>query len=526
MNSSLQSTATYRTGGPATMSQVTENRQAAVMRQRAAIQKERVRREKRRRAAQSNLCDFIGAVDEIYDPQWYHIVLGRFLDRFARGEIKRGMIWMPAQHGKSYHVSEGFPAYAIGQNPDLKLIHTSYAAELVQKMNRSVQRIMDREEYQRIFPEARLNSKNIRTLAGSYLRNNDIFEIVGKRGQYRCAGVGGGISGFPGDLAILDDPYKDYKEATSPTVRRAVWEWYTSTFLNRTHKRSSILICNTRWHPNDISGELIAKEGDAYHGGRWYVLKLPALCEDPEDESRRLAFALNCSVEDLPHRRVEGEALWEDRFDRELLLERKKLNPHQFKAMGQQNPENREGALFAKDQFNKVAAIPADAKRAIWWDLASTEDGDWTAGVLMAQYGGRYGIEEVYHFRKKTHDRNAEILKIAHRHREKYDNRVKIYIPKDGSGEASDYLIQLLSGYPVEAHREKGSKLERAEPFADQVQAGNVDYLEADWNDDYFEELESFTGQGDTYDDQVDGSSGVFNRLALGKTYSFQVRSL
>ena len=36
----------------------------------------------------------------------------------------------------------------------------------------------------------------------SYLRNSEIFEVVGRKGVYRCAGIGGGITGMGGHICF------------------------------------------------------------------------------------------------------------------------------------------------------------------------------------------------------------------------------------------------------------------------------------------------------------------------------------
>lgn len=132
---------------------------------------------------------------------WYHKIICQELDNFLRDVIEkkspRLMLTMPPRHSKSQLASRCFPAYALGRYPDLSIIATSYGADLASRMNRDVQRIIDSEEYGRIFPGTSLSGHNVRTVAdGSYLRNSDIFEVVGHKGVYRSAGVGGGITGM------------------------------------------------------------------------------------------------------------------------------------------------------------------------------------------------------------------------------------------------------------------------------------------------------------------------------------------
>lgn len=100
--------------------------------------------------------------------------------------------------------SRRFPAYALGRYPDLSIISTSYAADLSSRMNRDVQRVIDSPEYRELFPGTALYGKNIRTVGnGSYLRNSDIFEVVGHAGCYRSAGVGGGITGMGAECVVI-----------------------------------------------------------------------------------------------------------------------------------------------------------------------------------------------------------------------------------------------------------------------------------------------------------------------------------
>jgi hypothetical protein len=58
-----------------------------------------------------------------YRPNWHHAELAARLDRVARGECRRLMVFMPPQHGKSELVSRRFPAFLLGMNPRLRLMH-------------------------------------------------------------------------------------------------------------------------------------------------------------------------------------------------------------------------------------------------------------------------------------------------------------------------------------------------------------------------------------------------------------------
>ncbi len=139
-----------------------------------------------------------------YQTNWHHELLAQHLQRFVNGEIKKLMVFMPPQHGKSELTSRRLPAYLLGKNPKLKIVGCSYSSDLAKSFNRDVQRIIDEKEYQQVFPNTKLNQTNVKTISGSYLRNSDMFETVGFRGFYKSVGVGGSLTGTTVDIAIID----------------------------------------------------------------------------------------------------------------------------------------------------------------------------------------------------------------------------------------------------------------------------------------------------------------------------------
>ena len=171
-----------------------------------------------RAVAAHGLAPFILRIMPQYRMGWVHKELCDKLDRFLldvqAGRSPRLMITMPPRHGKSELASRMFPAYALGRNPDLSIIATSYSADLASRMNRDVQRIIESEEYGTIFPGVRLPGKN-----SSQFRTATFFEVEGHKGGYRSAGVGGGITGMGGNILLLDDVLKDRASADSPTIR-------------------------------------------------------------------------------------------------------------------------------------------------------------------------------------------------------------------------------------------------------------------------------------------------------------------
>ena len=216
---------------------------------------------------------------------WFNRIIAQELQQFyfdvMAGKQPRLLIQAPPRSGKSELFSRRFPAWAFGKNPDLQMIAASYSADLSSRMNRDVQRIIDSQEYSDIFPDTSFSANSQASPSSNKnIRNSEIFEIAGRNGAYRSAGVGGGITGMGADIAIIDDPVKDAKEANSQTVRDSVWDWYTSTFYTRLSPKSGILLGMTRWHEDDLAGRLLeeAKKG----GDQWRVVSFPAIAEEDE----------------------------------------------------------------------------------------------------------------------------------------------------------------------------------------------------------------------------------------------------
>lgn len=186
------------------------------------------------------------------------------------------------------------------------------------------------------------------------------------------------------------------------------------------------------------------------------------------------------------------------------------------------------GLFFKRTQIREMLEdIPNDV--LIWsrgWDLAATsedEDGDpaYTAGVLIGKRkNGRYVVADVVNKRLAASDVRTLVMMTTKADKAKY-GRVIERLPQDpgqaGKEQAQSY-IKMLSGFLVKAIPESGTKEARAEPFAAQWQAGNVDVVMGEWNEMYFNQLESFPES--KFKDMVDASSSAFNEIENGATYS------
>ena len=68
-----------------------------------------------------------------YRAGWFHRAVASEADQFlaavAARQSPRVILTAPPQHGKSELISRRLPAFALGHNPDLKIVATSYSAD-------------------------------------------------------------------------------------------------------------------------------------------------------------------------------------------------------------------------------------------------------------------------------------------------------------------------------------------------------------------------------------------------------------
>ncbi len=482
-----------------------------------------IRAEKARR----RLMDFTLYTFPKYEVNWHHELVARYLDMWVKKDIKRLMIFEPPRHGKSEQVSRRLPAFILGQQPDASVISCTYAAELSIRLNRDVQRIIDEPSYVNVFPETTLWGSNVVSVAhGTWLRNSDIFEVVGRKGVYKNAGVGGAITGMGFDYGIIDDPVKNREEASSTTYRQKVYDWYTSTFYTRAEKDACILLTMTRWHEDDLAGRLLELAKSDPEADQWVVLNLPAIAEG------------ELHSEDI---REPGEPLWPNKYSSHALKGIKSTaGTYDWSALYQQNPTPLEGGIFkpwwwkfwkpadtilpavklrgedGKEIYVEPEQIPADhliEETAQSWDMAfkDTETSSYVCGQVWKKRGAnKYLIDQDKERRDFVSTCNA-VQAMTKRFPEA---KAKWVEDKANGPAVISTLKSKVAG--LLAVTPQGSKEARAYAVTPEIESGNV-YLPhpaiAPWVGDFIKECAGFPNASN--DDQVDAMSQAL--LKMGK---------
>lgn len=483
----------------------------------------------RKELARRHLLDYIVYDDNNYVIGRHHKLIAEQLEKTFKDveDIKyngknphdcenlRVIISMPPRHGKSREASIEFPAWVLGHHPDMNIIIASYASDLSCDLSAKCK--------SSLFAKQHLFDKVYMAQDGGNSHRWSIEHYA--YGGMLATGVGGPITGHGADIAIIDDPVKNYDEAKSPTYRKRVADWYKTTLRTRLSNAGAIIIIMTRWHEGDLVGVVKEEEkqaGNSEDAEHWIHLEIPALAEENDILGRQ-----------------PGEALWPEKYDEKFLRQtRTSMGSYLFGALYQQHPSPEGGGVFKRSMFH-------------YWEI---DNGTY----LLHDPNGkrRYAIEACWHFTTidpvATNKQSADffvastwvvtpdadlLLYDVYRDHVEASKQVKavidIYnrfsptvvgIETNGIGHAPYQMIR-DAGVPVMNLRAKTDKVTKSLAMGARYEAGKVFHLiGAPWLDDFENEMLLFPNG--KHDDQVDTASYaaiMLAELTIGRTYSNEV---
>ena len=302
-----------------------------------------------RTAAREHLLPFTRYTFPRFQPSAHHQIIASALEDVERGDCDRLMIWAPPRHTKSELASRRFPAWCLGRHPEWDFIGSSYNVDLAKDFGGEVRDILLDEYYQRLF-DTRLR-RDVKA-TGRWRTEEG--------GMYIASGPGTATTGRGAMIFLIDDPVKDREEADSERQRQKTWDWFTSVAYTRLAPGGRIVIIQTRWHDDDLSGRCL--ERSEYGGDEWRIIDLKAICENTEAD---------------PLHRPKGRALWPTWFP-EPVLDRiqRNIGERDWSALYQQKPSPDEGNYFKREWFDRYDSRPENDEMRFYGasDFALTED--------------------------------------------------------------------------------------------------------------------------------------------------------
>lgn len=428
---------------------------------------------------------------------WHVDAICEHLSAISSGEITRLLINIPPGTMKSTLTSIFWPAWEWGPcgKPSTRIIGASHEQGLAIRDTRKMRNLINSQWYQSLWPVALTSDQNQKT----FYEN----EHTG----FRQACAVASMTGRRGDRVIWDDPHSA-EAALSDAYRETALRVFQETLPTRLNNpdRSAIVIVMQRLHEMDVAGLILENDYGYDH-----------LCLPMEYEPERHCTT---SIGFTDPRKEEGELLFPGRFSRET-VDRDKKVMGSFAVAGQfqQRPAPRSGGFFAWQNIEVVDRAPKLKKIVRYWDKAGTDAGGaYTAGVKMGLgEDGCYYVLDVVRGQWSAAPREKTIKATANLD----GNSVQIWIeqePGSGGKESAEATIKNLAGYNIKSERATGDKAVRAEPYAVQVEAGNIKLVRGEWNQTFIDEHKNFpVGK---YKDQIDAAGGGFNKLAEGYNLS------
>ena len=285
---------------------------------------------------------------------------------------------------------------------------------------------------------------------------------------------------------IIDDPTKSRKEIESQANRKDLQEWYRAVAYTRLMPDNRVVIINTRWHDDDLSGYVLKNHLEE----DWVVLDLKALAEEND-----------------PLGRKEGEALWPEYYSKKKLESIKKIvGSYEWNSQFQQHPVSREGGIVKHDWLKhyKPKEIPEFQRMVISWDTAfkDSEISDPTAATV-------WGISENGYYLLDVLNKRMEFTELKRRCIQLYTihNAQAVLIEDRASGQSLIQEMKMSSRMPIiPMSTDNVNKVIRFDAVAPLFEAGKVFLPEdAHWLAEYEYQITNFPST--EHDDMVDSTS-------------------
>ena len=452
-----------------------------------------------------------------FSPNWHIKYLCDELQKIAERVGNK----LPRKHDLIVNVPPGstktitcsiiFPAWCWTRWYGMRFICSSYSGVLSLESADYCRELLRSASFKEIYPEIQIKEdkdtksnfkivKKIATKAGYPPR-------VFPGGMRYSTSVGGTLTGFHGDILIVDDPLNPTQAVSEVELVNAN-RWMEQTLSTRKTNKAitpTILIMQ-RLHQDDPAGHMLYKQKE----------NLKHICIPGEARNYREQI----QPPEL-YKFYKNDLMDPSRMSWTVLKDLEAdLGQYGYAGQIGQDPTPPGGGMFKVDHFALVTDVFPENQvlgRVRYWDKAGTAGGGaYTAGVKMVRLTqGRWLIENVKRGQWGTKQREDIIRQTA----EVDGVHTTVWIeqePGSGGKESAEATIRNLVGFVCKAERPTGEKVFRADPYSVQVNNGAFMLLDSLWNRDFIEEHRFFPFS--THKDQVDAAAGAFNKLVGKKT--------
>lgn len=293
------------------------------------------------------------------------------------GYRTRWIVNTPPQEGKTMTINQWGMLWLLLRDPGRRIGVASYEQNIAARSGLQVRQWVesygsgyaggkvgpDHEDHLGLLLDPRRSQSTAWSLSG----------VHGENGGMISVGIGSALTGRSLNVLVVDDPLKDAEQADSLIYRERVWNWWQATASTRLSGHTIVIVVQTRWHEDDLSGRLMEEDAKRRYP-QWSRLVVPAQAEEGDPLGRAPGEFLE-SV----WGRTEEE--WRDRRDT--------VGSRWWFAMYQQAPAPPAGGVFQRAWFerHRVRSAPELVYSGVWVDPADNLGTGDEAGVIYAGLG-------------------------------------------------------------------------------------------------------------------------------------------
>lgn len=429
---------------------------------------------------------------------WYLDLISEYLEAIETGKINRLIINMPPRHLKSLTVNVFWTAWLLGNNPNLKIISTSYSNNLSVKHSCDVRYIMGCKWYKNLFPNTQI----------SYGADTKQKFLTTKQGFRLATSVGGTLTGEGGDILIVDDPHT-VMQAQSKKHRQRALNWFDQTLMTRLNnpKEGKVVVVMQRLHEKDLTGHLMQKNSD------WEICNIPAF----EENERNICF------NNFSYRRKSLETLNKKVCDYNRFMKiKEEIGSYAFSAQYLQKPISDRGSMIKNRwiQYYDAKKLTKFTHCFQSWDCAfkTGQSNDYSVCATFGIIDGKIYLRDILRTKLEFDDLKQMVKKKYLEY-----NPQGILIEDKASGQVLIQDLMKKYTFPILKVRPRLDKLARFVTNLNLFEAGIVHLPnQALWSADFITELLEFPNV--SHDDQVDACTQFLNWWQENQRNSLNLR--
>lgn len=414
----------------------------------------------------------------------YLVDLCKQLQAFIESDEEVCVVNEPPRHGKS-RTAGLLVEWVLGNNQSQKIMTGSYNETLSTMFSKNVRNSIQEikaDKYKAVFSDI---------FPGVYIKRGDgamnLWSLQGGYNNYLATSPTGTATGFGCDLMLIDDLIKSALEANNATVLENQWSWFTDTMLSRLEEGGKIIVIMTRWHSQDLAGQVL----------EW--------CKDKQKRHRHISMKALVNKE-------KKQMLCAEVLSYESYMDKiGAMGEDIASANYQQEPIDLKGQLYTS--FKTYSELPGDFTVIKNYTDTADEGADYLCSITYGVYNKESYVLDIVYTQKPMEETEGMVAKMLY---ECGANRARIESNNGGRGFARAVTHILAEKYRSNKTKVKWfhqSQNKVARILSNSTWVMSHIYFPRNWKDrwpEYHDAMIRYQREGkNAHDDAPDATTGV-----------------